>query len=57
MRREAILDVLARIVNDNGCSNDCFVLFGVAAGDATPGYFPADNTSSTGLSHPPPVVN
>ena len=56
MRREAILDVLAGIVNDNGCSNDYFVLFVVAA-DAMPGNFTADNTSGTGLSLPPPVVN
>ena len=57
MRREAILDFLAGIVNDNGCCNDFFVLFGVAA-DAMPSNFPADITStSTGLSHPPPVVN
>ena len=53
MRREAILDFLAGIVNENGCCNDFFVLFGVAA-DAMPSNFPADITStSTGLSHPP----
>ena len=41
MRREAILDFLAGIVNDNGCSIDFFVLFGVAA-DAMPSNIPAD---------------
>jgi len=57
MRREAILDVLAGMVNDSRCSNDFFVLLGIAT-DAKPSNFPADNTStSTGLSHPPPVVN
>jgi hypothetical protein len=44
------------MINDNGCSNDFFVLFGIAA-DAMPGNFPADYTSSESLSRSPPVVN